>query len=46
MTIKSQLVLKWRDYRLKWNAEEFNVYNLSLISTEDIWIPDIVVHNS
>lgn len=45
LSIESEIALKWQDDRFKWNSEEFKLDNISLVSTEDIWLPDIIIHN-
>jgi hypothetical protein len=38
--------MKWRDYRLTWNPDEYTGVEGIMVPTYHLWIPDITLYNS
>ncbi|XP_011495936.1 PREDICTED: neuronal acetylcholine receptor subunit beta-4-like [Ceratosolen solmsi marchali] len=38
--------MNWTDPYLTWNPDDFEGLNSLYISSNDVWVPDIIVHNS
>ena len=36
---------EWKDYKLKWNPEEYGGVRHLHVPSQDIWLPDIVLYN-
>ncbi|XP_064624289.1 neuronal acetylcholine receptor subunit alpha-7-like [Lineus longissimus] len=45
-TLACYLILQWKDKRLSWNATEHEGIDTLLFSSDQIWVPDIGLHNS
>ncbi|KAL7991117.1 hypothetical protein Chor_014547 [Crotalus horridus] len=46
VTLTNLISLKWRDYRLQWDPEEYGNINCLRIPSILIWLPDIVLENN
>ncbi|RNA21152.1 neuronal acetylcholine receptor subunit alpha-7 isoform X2 [Brachionus plicatilis] len=46
MITNAQIALKWFDQHLIWDPEEFSNQTRIVLSSKDIWTPDIVLFNS
>jgi hypothetical protein len=45
MSSSGKLKLKWNDEYLTWNKSHFNYIDRLLVAADNIWKPDIRVHN-
>lgn len=46
LTIFCWIALEWQDTNLKWDPKKWNGTAKMYVSSHDIWMPDISVHNS
>ncbi|XP_069739995.1 neuronal acetylcholine receptor subunit beta-2 [Narcine bancroftii] len=46
MTTNAWLTQEWNDYRLKWDPEKYEGIDRLRISSQHIWLPDIVLYNN
>ncbi|XKL62063.1 hypothetical protein PGB90_001896 [Kerria lacca] len=43
---KTQIKVKWFDYKLRWDPEEYGGLDRIYVPSELIWLPDIVLYNN
>lgn len=46
MTTNLWVEQEWVDYKLQWNPEEYGGVDTVYVPAEQIWLPDIVLHNN
>ncbi|XP_069937061.1 neuronal acetylcholine receptor subunit beta-4-like, partial [Cherax quadricarinatus] len=46
MKTNTEMIMKWKDYNLKWNPDDYNGTTSIRIPYRNIWFPDIILVNT
>ena len=46
MLVNTEMIMKWGDYHMGWNPEDFEGIKYLRMPFYDIWFPDIILYNT